>query len=141
MAAKPMPNPQPISAERTQNPCERGLELKIQMADLEAEYAELKPAIEAWCEAHGGTYNSALGSYSTRFRSEYQYPQEIELKRIELKQAEERARADGSAAVVNTAVSVAATIIKNSRQKAKPVAMAAIRRGAQEIGMEIRHER
>jgi hypothetical protein len=95
--------------------CERGLELKIEMADIQAEYDELKPLIEVWCEANGGTYNSALGSYSTRYTPKYEYPQEIEQQRINLKQAEERARLDGSAIVVNTTVSVAATVTKNSR--------------------------
>jgi hypothetical protein len=99
------------------NVCDRGLQLKIEMADLEAAYNELKPEIEAYCELNGGTYNSPLGSYATRYTPKWQYSNIVELKRIELKQAEERERLDGSATVINTAVSVAATIVKNSRPK------------------------
>lgn len=117
MATKTLPLPERV------HPCERGLELKIQMADLEAEYNEIKPAIEAYCEANGGVYNSALGSYSTRVTPKYQYPATIELQRIELKQAEERARVDGSATIVNNTISVAASPLKTIRPKAPPIPM------------------
>jgi hypothetical protein len=110
-AIKPAPLPEHV--------CDRGLAIKIEMKTLEAEYAELKPDIEAWCEANGGTFNSPLGSYATRYTPEYEYPAEIQLLRVQLRQAEENARKDGAARVVNTAVSVAATVTKNSRSKSK----------------------
>jgi hypothetical protein len=125
MAAKPIPVPQraavPEQRKTPESICDRGLELKIQMADLEAEYAEIKPAIEAYCEANGGVYNSPLGSYSTRITPKYEYPATIELQRIELKQAEERARLDGTAILVNNTVSVAANILKRTRIPARPI--------------------
>jgi hypothetical protein len=141
MSTKPIPRPQPIPvsaapqrgatpghretnnrpAVTVLNPCDRGLQLKIEMSDLEFEYDKLKPSIEAWCEANGGTYNSPLGSYATRYTPKWEYPAEIELQRIALKQAEERARLDGSAIVINTTVSVAATIVKNSHPKVREI--------------------
>jgi hypothetical protein len=128
MATKPIPVLGAANPVRHKTPepsavhvCDRGLQLKIEMADLEAEYHELKPAIEAYCESNGGTYNSPLGSYATRYTPKWQYSNALELKRIELKQAEERERLDGSATVVNTTVSVAATIVKNSRPKVREI--------------------
>lgn len=112
--------PAPTSAPQ-QNPCDRGLQLKIEIATLTAEYDELKPDIEAWCEAHGGSYNSPLGSYATRYTPKYEYPATVELLRVQLKQAEESAKASGAAIVVNTAVSVAATVCKNSTSKVRAI--------------------
>lgn len=128
MATKPIPVLGAANSVRhktqeqpAENVCDQGLQLKIKMADLEAQYAGLKPEIEAYCEANGGTYNSPLGSYATRYTPKWEYPTAIELARIELKQAEERARLDGSANVINTTVSVAATIVKNSRPKVREI--------------------
>ena len=121
MSPKPQRAAAPEQHKTQQNPCDRGLQLKIEMAILESEYAELKPEIEAYCELNGGSYNSPLGSYSTRYIPRYEYPASIELQRIALKQAEERAREDGSAVVVNTTVSVAATITKSARPKVKEI--------------------
>jgi hypothetical protein len=112
--------PAPTSAAQ-ENPCDRGLELKIEIATLTAEYDELKPAIEAWCEANGGSYNSPLGSYATRYTPQYEYPASVELLRVQLKQAEQSAKASGAAVVVNTAVSVAATVCKNSTSKVRVI--------------------
>lgn len=119
MASKPIPVPQraanPVPRETPQHVCDRGLEIKIAISDLEAEYIELKPAIEAYCEANGGVYNSPLGSYSTRITPKWEYPAEIELARIQLKQSEERAKLDGSAVIINNQVSVAASPLKRTR--------------------------
>ncbi len=115
MPAHAMPAPQ-------QNPCDRGLALKIEMKTLEAAYKDLLPEIEAFCEAQGGSYNSALGSYGTRYTPTYEYPASVELLRVQLKQAEESAKATGAAIVVNTAVSVAATVCKNSTSKVRAIA-------------------
>lgn len=119
MPAHAMPAP---TAAPQENACDRGLRLKIELATLTAEYDELKPAIEAWCEANGGSYNSPLGSYATRYTPKYEYPAEVELLRVRLKQAEDAAKASGAAQVVNTAVSVAATICKNSTSKVRAIA-------------------
>jgi len=116
-AAAAKPSPQALPEPR--HVCDQGLEIKAEMKRLEAEYAELKPQIEAWCEANGGSYNSPLGSYATRYTPEYAYPAAIEEMRLKLKAAEIAARADGTAVVVNTAVSVAATVVKNSKPKSK----------------------